>query len=87
MTPTSTPTTYSELVNQIIEIIDTVIVAIFALIFVYFIWKMIDSWILNAGDDKKRQEGKGYAMSAVLMLVLMVSAWGIIAMIKTSLFG
>jgi uncharacterized membrane protein YqjE len=84
---TKTPTTYSGLVEEIIKIINLIIPAIFAIIFVYFVWKVIDAWIINAGDEKKRAEGKQYAMIAVLVFVLMVSAWGIVAMVKSSLFG
>ena len=84
---TKTPTTYSGLVEEIIKIINLIIPAIFAVIFVYFVWKVIDAWIINAGDEKKRAEGKQYAMIAVLVFVLMVSAWGIVAMVKSSLFG
>lgn len=83
----TTPTTYSGLVNEIIDIINLIIPALFAIVFIYFIWKVIDAWVINAGDETKRAEGKQYAMIAVLVFVLMISAWGIVAMIKSSLFG
>ncbi len=83
----TTPTTYSGLVNQIIDIINLVIPALFAVVFIYFIWKVIDAWVINAGDETRRAEGKQYAMIAVVVFVLMISAWGIVAMIKSSLFG
>jgi len=54
---------------------------------VYFVWKVIDAWVINAGDEKRRAEGKQYAMIAVIVFVLMVSAWGIVAMVKSSVFG
>ena len=52
--------TYSGLVNGIIEIIGLIIPAIFALAFLYLVWKLIDAWIINAGDETKRTEGKTY---------------------------
>ncbi|NCT01876.1 hypothetical protein GW766_01315 [Candidatus Parcubacteria bacterium] len=82
-----TPTTYSGLVNGIIGIINLIIPAIFGIVFVYFVWKVIDAWVINAGDEKRRAEGKQYAMIAVIVFVLMVSAWGIVAMVKSSVFG
>lgn len=81
-----TPTTYSGLVAHIIDIINLIIPALFGGLFVYFIWKMIDSWVINAGDEKKVEEGKKYATAAVLMFVLMIITWGIVALIKDSLF-
>ncbi len=86
MTPPSTPTTYSGFVAHIIDIINLIIPALFGFLFVYFIWKMIDSWVINAGDEKKVEDGKKYALNAVLMFVLMVITWGIVVLIKESLF-
>ena len=79
-----TPTTYSGLVNELIEFINVLIPAMFALVFVYFIWKMIDAWVLHAGDPNKVQEGKMFALTAVFVLVVALSVWGIVAIIRTS---
>jgi hypothetical protein len=81
------PTSYQELVNFVIDTINLLIPALFAILFVYFIWRMIDAWIIHAGDQNSRDEGKKYALSAVVTFVLMVSAWGIVTLIKSSLFG
>ena len=81
---TQTPTTYSGLVNELIDFINVLIPAMFALLFAYFIWKMIDSWILHAGDPNKVQEGKTFALTAVIVLVIALSVWGIVAIIRTS---
>ena len=83
----TTPTTYSGFVNEILTIINLVITALLAFTLVYFIWKMVDCWVLNAGDDTKREDGKKYAIAAVVAFVVMVSAWGIVTMVKTSIFG
>jgi len=82
-----TPTTYSGFVNEILTIINIAITALLALTFVYFIWKTIDCWVLHAGDETKREDGKKYAIAAVVAFVIMVSAWGIVTMVKSSLFG
>ena len=75
---------YAELIDEVIGFINVLIPAMFALLFVYFIWKMIDSWILHAGDPNKVQEGKTFALTAVFVLVVAVSVWGIVAIIRTS---
>lgn len=82
-----TPTTYAGLIGLIIDIINLIIPTLFGFLFVFFIWKMVDSWIINAGDEKKVEEGKKYAMAAIIVFVLMVSAWGIVSMLKSSIFG
>lgn len=87
MSPQTTPTSYSELVTFIIGFINILIPALFAVVFLYFIWKVIDSWVINGGDQAKVEEGKQYATAAVIAFVVMISAWGIVAMIKSSIFG
>ncbi len=87
MAMAATPTTYIGLVDHILGIINIIIPTIFGSVFVYFMWMMIDCWVINAGDPQKQEAGRKYAVSAVVMFVVMVSAWGIVAMLKSSLFG
>ncbi|MCA9359317.1 hypothetical protein KC926_03885 [Candidatus Kaiserbacteria bacterium] len=86
MSPT-TPTTFKGLVDFIIGIISIIIPALFSFLFIYFVWKIIDSWIIHAGDEVKLEEGKRYVTTAVIIFVLMISAWGIVVMIRSSIFG
>ena len=81
------PTTYSGLVTHIIDIINLLIAAAFAVAFVYLIWKLIDNWVLNAGDETKQESGRQYATTAVIVMVVAISAWGIVKMIQSSIFG
>jgi hypothetical protein len=83
----STPTTFGELVNQILGLINIIIPLIFSVIFLFLVWKIFDAWVINGGDEQKRDEGKKYATAAVLVVVLMVSAWGIVYMLRRSIFG
>jgi hypothetical protein len=87
MTPSSPPGTYSEFVILIIDIINLAIPLMFGLVFAYFIWRMIEAWVLHPGDKMKRDEGKRYLSAAIIVFVVMVSAWGIVNLIKQSLFG
>lgn len=82
-----TPTTFSGLVDFIVNIINILIPAIFGIVFVYLVFKIIDAWIIHAGDEKKLEEGKRLMTTAVIVFVLMVSTWGIVALLKNSLFG
>lgn len=81
------PTTFNELVNQILGLINIIIPLIFSVIFLFLVWKIFDAWVINGGDEQKRDEGKKYATAAVLVVVLMVSAWGIVYMLRRSIFG
>lgn len=83
----ATPQTFPELVNVFIGIINLIIPLLFFSLFIFLIWKLIDAWILNVADEKKRTEGKAYALAAVLVFVLGVSTWGIVQVLSRSVFG
>jgi hypothetical protein len=83
----TTPTTYKELVASVVDLINIIIPMLFAILFVFFIWKIVDSWVLHAGDEAKRTEGKKYAILSVVVFVVMISAWGIVSLIRESIFG
>lgn len=83
----NTPTSFSGLVDFILGFINILIPAIFGVIFLYLVVKIIDAWILHADDEKKRDEGKRMMITAVIVFIIMVSAWGIVALIRNSIFG
>lgn len=79
-----TPTTYGGLVNLIIRFINILIPAMFALVFVWLIWRITDAWVLHAGDPAKREEGRRLAVTAVVVMVIALSVWGIVQIIRFS---
>lgn len=54
---------------------------IFAIAFLVVLWKMIDAWVIHADDPSKREEGTTMALTAVIVMVVMVSIWGILALL------
>jgi hypothetical protein len=83
----TTPTTFADLVKELLKIINYIIPAIIAVLFLVIIWKVFDAWVLNADDESKRTEGKQLAVTAVIVLVVIASAWGIIRLLRSSIFG
>lgn len=84
---TGTPTDFKSLVAGIIDFINLLIPLLFAAVFVFLMWKIIDAWIINVGDENKRSEGKMYIVAAVVAFVIMLSAWGIVALLRNAVFG
>jgi hypothetical protein len=74
------------LVGQFVEIIDVVVLTIFALALVVLIWKIISTWIIKGGDVTAVEEGKQVITVSIIVLVVMSSIWGIIALLRTSIF-
>ena len=83
----NTPTTFAGLVDHFLGLINMFIPLLFTLVFLYLVWKIFDVWIINASDEKKREEGKKIAFTAVIVFVVMLIVWGVVAMIRQSIFG
>ena len=81
------PTDYKSLVNLFLDIINLLIPALFGILFFFIMWKIFDAWVINAADERKREEGKQLALTAVIVVVVMLSAWGIVTMLSSSIFG
>jgi len=81
------PTTFAGLVQRILELINVIIPAVFAIVFVVIIWKIIDAWVINGGDATKRQEGKQLVLIGVIVFVLMLVTWGIVGLLRATFFG
>ncbi len=66
--------------------ISLIIPFLFSLALLVIIWKIIDAWVLHADEPASIEEGKQYAIWGVLVLVVMSSVWGIIALLRSSIF-
>jgi hypothetical protein len=77
---------FADLVDAFIEIISLAIPLIFTLTLIIIVWKVIDAWIINGGDESKVEEGKNTILVGVLALVVMSGIWGILSILQSSLF-
>lgn len=83
---TKTPTSFAELVAFFLDLINQIIPLLMGAVFVYLMWKMIDAWIIHADDTSKVEEGKTIVITGVIVFVIMVSIWGILSLLRRSLF-
>lgn len=81
------PSNFAELVGGLIGILSLIVPLLFSLALLVIVWKIVDAWILNAGDTKKIDEGKQYAIWGILVLVVMTGIWAILRILRGSLFG
>jgi len=77
---------FSDLVVKFIEIISMLVPIVFALTFLVIVWGVIKAWIINAGDENSVAEGKNIAIVGTIGLVFMFGIWGILAILKASIF-
>ncbi len=85
MTPVTTPTTFAGLVDFFLGLINQIIPLIIGLAFLFIVWKLIDAWILHADDPGKIEEGRTIVITGVVVMVFMLSIWGILNILKHSL--
>lgn len=79
--------TFSDLVDLFISLLNQVVILIFSLTFLFILWKVTDTWILNAGDETKRTAGKQVVITATWVLLIMVGIWGVLAILRASIFN
>lgn len=77
---------FADLVDTFIGLISLLVPLVFALTLVVIIWKVIDAWILNAGEESKVEEGKNVVIVGIIALVVMSAIWGILSILQSSLF-
>jgi len=77
---------FKDLVVHVIGILELIIPLIIVATFLYIIWKVIDSWIINGAEDIKIKEGKETLVFGIIALVVMTGIWGILAILRNSLF-
>jgi uncharacterized membrane protein YecN with MAPEG domain len=84
---TNPPGTFKEFTLVIIDILDLLVILIFALTFIFLSYKLLSAWVLHADNETKREEGKMYIITSVVVLFVMTSIWGIIRLLKNGFFG
>lgn len=63
----------------------SIIPLLFALTFLYFIWGVAE-FIRNADNQEKRKEGRKRMIWGIVALFVMVSVWGLVAILRNT-FG
>ena len=76
----SRPGTLVELINRFIEIFRALIPLLFGIALIGFLWG-VAQFILNADNEEKRREGKKIMVWGIIGLFVMVSVWGLVAVI------
>lgn len=72
------------LIDSIGGIINSILPVLFALALVYFFWGLV-KYIQAAGDAKAASEGKSIMIYGVIALAVMVTIYGLIAWLQSTL--
>jgi hypothetical protein len=77
---------FADVVSIFVSLINAAIPVVLALILLFVAWKAIDTWVINAGDEKKISEGKQLIVTSVIVMVVISSVWGLVSLLRNSLF-
>lgn len=69
---------------SLLGFVNALIPLVFALALLFFLWGLA-KFILNAGDEEAREGGKKIMIWGVVAFVVMVSVWGLVALIRSTL--
>lgn len=69
----------------VIGLINTAITVIFALVFLIFIWGIVNYFFLHPDDEKARASGKQFILWGLIGILVLVSLWGIINILLSTL--
>lgn len=74
-----------ELVQKITRFLNSLIMILFALATIYFFWGIIEYVIGSYGETKRLDQGRQHILWGLIGMTIMLSAWGIVKMIKSFL--
>ncbi|MBU0999078.1 pilin [Patescibacteria group bacterium] len=63
---------------------NSIIPLIFALATVMFVWGVVQFFILNADEEKKREQGKQFMIWGIIALAVMLSVWGLVGILGST---
>ncbi len=82
----TTPKNLKDLICSAMELVNPVIALLTGLAVVYFVWNVL-RFIMSAGDEKGRATAKNGIIYGVIGLFVLFSFWGLVELLRTSVFG
>jgi len=79
------PSTFRELVGVFVNIFNVLVPVIFALAFLVFLWGVFQ-YLIFPGNEERKTKGKQIILWGIIVFAVMVSVWGIVNVIYSSVF-
>ena len=84
MSHTNRSTTFADLVDILLAVINALIPLVFGLAVIVIIWKLIDHWIIHGGNAESTKAGGVVLITGIIVLALLVSVWGIVYFLRST---
>lgn len=80
------PATFKDFIRQLIRLLDSGTLVLFSVALVVFFWSVISNlWGYDGGNLEQRQKLRDTMFWGVIVIFVMVSIWGIIAILQQTL--
>ena len=80
------PSNFKDLVGVFLTLINGLIPVIFTLTFAVLVFFVIKDWVM-VGSPESIEHGKQRLLIGLIVLAVMSGVWGLVAILKASLFG
>lgn len=84
----STSMTLQDLIDTFLSIINEVLIPVLLTVMLaVIIWKVVEMLLLHPGDEQMRSNGKRVIVISIIVMTIILSIWGIVSLIRSSIFG
>lgn len=80
------PMTFQELAFELVDILDLATVTLLVLAIVAYFWGLAIN-VRTMGEEDKNEKKKAYLFWGLIILFVMFSVWGILQLLKNTVFG
>lgn len=80
------PSNLKDLIIKFMNLISLLIPVAMSLAVLGFIWGLV-MYIWSGGNEEKRKEGRKFIVWGIIALFVMVSIWGLVGMLNSTIFG
>ncbi len=85
-TQTAAVANFTDVVHLIAALINQLLPLIISLTILVFLWGIFN-FVMSAGSEDKRIEGRNFMIYGIIGLAVMVSVWGLVNILTGTLFG
>ncbi len=80
------PSNFQDLIAKFMNLISMLVPLVMSLAVLGFIWGLV-TYIWSGGNEEKRKEGRKFIVWGIIALFVMVSIWGLVGMLSSTIFG
>lgn len=77
---------FGQVVDKLLAIFDKLVIALIALAVIGFFWGIV-KYIFSAGKPDEKAEGTKYMIYGIISIFVMISFWGLVAILQYTIFG